>query len=250
MKRLALLCLMLTLASFIAIGQNYPINDLTGAPSSPGTEIRNPGVNRDYTPVNCDDLTQPIAIQVGIASPTPGSPERVGTLNDRIFRDGIPATCPGKAWPGNFGGGPYAYSAIQFSNCSGAPVCITVNVNLDGGSSPCGTNAHGYVYQSPDGSDATPFDPTNIALNFLGDEGSSLSQPFSVSVNPGMFEIVFINNFGVSNCDVSFSITVPPGSEGSIKCSCETVPVSNWALLIGVGSIVIFTVFRFRKSIL
>jgi hypothetical protein len=250
MKSIALLCVTFSLVSLLASAQNYPVNDLTGAPTAPGTEIRNPASNRDYTPANCDDLTIPIAIQVGIASANPGSPERVGTLNDRIFRDAIASTCPGKAWPGSFGGGPYAYSAIQFSNCSGSPVCVTVNVNLDGGSSPCGSNAHGYVYQSADGADATPFDPANIALNFLGDQGSSLTQPFSVTVNPGLFEIVFINNFGISNCDVSFSITVPPGSVGSIKCSCESVPVSNWALLIGVLAIVTFTVFRFRKTIL
>jgi hypothetical protein len=227
------------------------VNDLPGAKETTGTFTWNSSANRDYTAVNCDDLSEIISIKLGQASVSPGSPERVGIQFDRILRNGIPASCPSKVWPGNWDPNTqYGYHTLQFSNCSSEPVCLTINVDVDAGGSPCGVNAHALVYQSVDGTNPEPYDPNNQSANYLGDIGASETRPFSVTVNPGFFEIVFANNFSISNCDVSFSFSVPQEHTGAIKCTCrESVPLHPWTIILGVIFIVIFTVIRIRKSI-
>ena len=250
MKKLFLPLLLPALAIVnIAIAQDsFPVNDLPGAELSSGTTVKSPAAMRDFSPTNCNDLSQNISINLGLASPAPGSTERVGIQFGRIFRDGIPSICPSKAYPGIFNAQvPYGYHAIQFSNCSPVPVCITVNVYTNDGSLPCGTNAHANVYQSADGLDPAPYNPASQGANYLGDIGSSLSQPFSVTVNPGFFEVVFTNTATVSQCEVSFNITVFPEYEGAINCQCNQIPVSNWALILVAIAIVMFTTIRFRR---
>jgi len=244
----------LTVSSSVFGQENYPINDVPGAPVASATTEPQPPSNKDYTVTNCGDLTQDISIVLGVASVSPGSPERVGLQSGRLFRDGIASACPGKAYPGNFNVGTnYGYHAIQFSNVSADPVCITVNVNVDGGAGPCGTNAHAMVYQSANGLDDTPYDPADLGINFLGDIGSSITQPFSVTVNPGFFEIVFSNTTSVSQCDVSFNITTAPGDSGAIQCDptppAPAVPMSSWPLyLVGIA-LVIVTVLGVRRKL-
>lgn len=251
MKKL-FLSLILSALGIISITNaqdSFPINDLPGAQIAPGITITAPQGAREFTATNCNDLTQPISIRLGQPSPDPGSPERVGMQYGRIFRDAIASSCPSKPYPGSFNlGNVYGYHAIQFSNCSGEPVCITVNVNLNSADVACGTNAHGHVYQSSDGLNPAPYDPLNQSVNFLGDLGSSISQPFSVTVNPGFFEVVFTNTAAVSPCELEFSITVPEENAGAINCQCEHVPVSNWALIFGAMAVVVFTVIRARRN--
>lgn len=253
-KRILYLFLFALVMSNIAMGQeNMPINDLPGAKIAPGLTETSPPANRDYTGTNCLDLTQYIEINLGLASPSPGSTERVGIQDGRIFRDGAATTCPSEIYPGIFNvGTSYGYHTIQFSNWSSNPVCITVNVLVDAPST-CGTNAHGLVYQSVDGLNPAPYDPLNQGTNYLGDIGSSMSQPFSVTVNPGYFEIVFTNTGSVSQCEVAFNITVDPADAGSIHCESEPttpVPLSNWPIIFVVGAIVLFTLIRFRKKVI
>lgn len=249
---LSLILGFLTLTN-VAIGQELlPINDLPGATLTSAVTELTPPTSKDYTPTNCDDLSQNISFILGVASTDPGSPERVGVQLGRIWRDGVPSVCPTKAYPGIFNAGTsYGYHAIQFSNVSANPVCITVTAFVDGGTSPCAANAHGIVYQSADGLNQTPYDPANQGANFLGDIGSSVSQPFNVTVNPGYFEIVFTNTFSVSQCEVAFNITVDPGDAGAIQCDPypAAVPMSSWPLVMVVLAIVIFTVFRYRRKL-
>ncbi len=235
--------------SYTANSQTFTPNDVPGGKASPGTGILVPPGTREYSPTNCDDLTQPISIQLGLASGSPGSPERVGIQNSRMFRDGIPSTCAGKPYPDGPYSGTFGYHAIQFSNCSDGPVCITINVYADGGSNPCSTgyNSFTMVYQSPDGLDPEPYDPNDLSVNFIGDVGSSGTETFSVTVDPGFFEVVFTNVYSLSQCDVSFNITVPTGDEGAINCTCAEVPVANWALILGAIAIALLTVIRFRR---
>lgn len=250
---LTLILGMLTVAN-VAFGQELlPINDLPGATLSSTVTEPMPPTSKDYTPTNCDDLSQNISFILGVASSDPGSPERVGIQLGRIFRDGTPSTCPSKVYPGIFNAGTsYGYHAIQFSNVSANPVCITVNAFVDGGTSPCATNAHGMVYQSADGLNPTPYDPANQGTNFLGDIGSSVSQPFSVTVNPGYFEIVFTNTASVSQCEAAFNITVDPGDAGAIQCepNSTAVPMSSWPIAFVVLATVLFTVFRYRRKLI
>ena len=52
------------------------------------------------------------------------------------------------------------------------------------------------------------FDPNNMAANYLGDVGSSVSQPFSFAVPGGQnFVVVAQTNFGPVLCSYSFSLS-------------------------------------------
>ena len=252
MKKLlfGLLLPFLAIVNIANAQETYPVNDLPGAELGPYLTEVTPPSSRDFTPTNCNDLSQDISIVLGVASPDPGSPERVGLQLGRIFRDGTASTCPFKVYPGDFNlGTQYGYHAIQFSNISPDPVCITINVTLNGGASPCATNGHGLVYQSADGLNPAPYDPLNQSANYLGDLGSSVSQPFSVTVNPGFFEVVFTNTSSVSQCDVAFNITVDPADAGKISCQSNPVPISNWAIIFGVIAIAVFTLLRIKRGL-
>jgi hypothetical protein len=96
-----------------------------------------------------------------------------------------------------------------FDNPDGLETCVTVNVNTGA----CGTSVHAFATTGmypPDmgfscdgtGTDGEPF-------TYLGDLGSSLSQPFSFTIPAGVtrWSLVFESNFGPTTCDFSFEIT-------------------------------------------
>ncbi|MBK8626004.1 MAG: hypothetical protein IPN86_10705 [Saprospiraceae bacterium] len=229
MKRFFLYILLplLTVISTVnaQVSGSYPISDKPGDKTQPAT-LSTPTSNvAAFNAANCDDLSLRIDVRIGSASPAPGSIERVGTQSGRIFRDGVASVCPSKAYPGIFNAATtYGYSALQFTNCGSTPVCITINFDPNTGLTPCGTNGHAAVYQSADGMNAAPYNPANQGANYLGDVGSSLTQPYSVTVNPGFFEVVFANNASVAQCDLAFSFTVPAPDIASIKCACPVAP--------------------------
>lgn len=118
----------------------------------------------------------------------------------RLFRDGTPSTCPTKAYPGLFNAATsYAYRTFSYTNQSASATCLTVNFDPNTGGTPCGTNAHASAYLGS-------YDPANQATGFLGDVGSSVTQPFSFTV-PGSakFVIVVTNTSGAATCDFRFS---------------------------------------------
>lgn len=124
------------------------------------------------------------------------------TQDGRIFRDAIASACPSKAYPGIFNvGTTYNYEAFTYTNTSGATACVTVNFNPDtSGASPCTTNAHASAYLNS-------YDPTNQALNYVGDVGSSLAQPFSFDV-PAATDMVLVvsNTSAQAICTFGFEI--------------------------------------------
>jgi hypothetical protein len=113
----------------------------------------------------------------------------------RLFRDGVPSDCVApKAFPGTFGG-PNRYRTFAFTN-GGPETCVTVNLDVG----TCGTDVHLIAYSGP-------FDPNDFSAGYLGDVGSSVTQPFSfvVPVNSPV-TIVAIQNQGLEiDCDFSFS---------------------------------------------
>ena len=125
------------------------------------------------------------------------------TQSGRIFRDGIPSTCEGKAYPGIFNvGTTYNYETYTFPNPGTVDSCVVVSFNPDSGVPvPCATNAHASAYLNS-------YDPANQGNNYLGDVGSSVTQPFSFTVPAGEVFIVQISNTGVQAvCDYSFTVT-------------------------------------------
>jgi hypothetical protein len=171
---------------------------------------------------DCADLTVPVMAQMGLDTEPSTFNVVAGNQDGRIFRDGVATVCPNKAYPGDFNvGTTYNWTGITLYNQNAAATCITVNVDVDSGVTPCGTNGHAQVFQEPGGGNMEPYDPTAQGDNFIGDVGSSVSQPFSVEVEPGFFQVVFTNTSAQDNCDFSFTI-----NEAMIYCE-EQLGVSS-----------------------
>ena len=130
----------------------------------------------------------------------------------RIFRDGVASVCPGKAYPGVFNVGTnYNFETFTFPNTSNAAACVTVNFDPNAGATPCGTNAHASAYIGS-------YDPLNQGTNFVGDVGSSTTQPFSFEV-PASSNLVLAvtNTAGTAICDFSFEV---------VNFPCTNVPLA------------------------
>jgi hypothetical protein len=114
----------------------------------------------------------------------------------RIFRDAIASTCGGKAYPGLFNAGTtYGYTVHGSYGPLTQDTCITINFDVG----TCGTNAHASAYLGG-------YDPNNQAAGYLGDLGSSQSQPFMFTVPAGQsFSIAVTNTSGLASCNYSFS---------------------------------------------
>lgn len=156
-----------------------------------------------------------LAIVVGVAGiaaalavPVALAVTAVGTLNHsdkalghvRLFRDGVPSTCHGKASPGNFDSftDRRVYDKYRFKNTATTGKCAHVFI-VQG----CGTSLHGQAN--------TTFIPTDPAANFLGDAGSSDdTQTFSFPVAAGQsFDVVLGQVFaGNLNCPYVLTVTI------------------------------------------
>ena len=102
------------------------------------------------------------------------------TQSDRLFRSGIPQTCPPSTTCAIFGDPtPRHYDAYPFTNTTGATQCVTVNTDT----ACTGTN---FTFVA---AYLGSFDPNNICTNWIGDSGSSpdvgVPAPFSFNVDNG-----------------------------------------------------------------
>ncbi|MBK7225798.1 MAG: hypothetical protein WAS56_01080 [Saprospiraceae bacterium] len=125
-----------------------------------------------------------------------------GSQTIRLFRNGVAATCPTKACPTPGLAGTFNYDEYHFKNTSSFPICLTVNFTTGA----CGTNVHSMVYLGD-------FNPalltnTDCGPGFLGDIGSSTTQPYSVEIPACTdFSIVNNNTASASTCSYSFRLT-------------------------------------------
>ncbi|MCE2788913.1 MAG: dockerin type I domain-containing protein [Saprospiraceae bacterium] len=237
MKKFPFLTMLLVLLASVQLATAqtgiYSVSDMPDAKDQPALYGNTAPATAAYNVANCSNLSAPVSVRVGVVDPAPGSPMRAGIQQGRIFRDGVAAACPQKTYPGIFNAATnYGYTTVQFVNCGTTPICLTVNFDPNTGATPCGTNAHAAVYQSADGANPTPYNPAAQSVNFIGDVGSSVTQPFAVTIKPGFFEVVFANNASVSQCTAAFSFSAvgcdaPIGfvdpSLANIKCACGTV---------------------------
>jgi len=181
------------------------------------TNVRTGFALRDFT-ASLKSLTSSFDCPSGVIPGTmePSSPTQFG----RIFRDGIPSTCGGKAYPGIFNiGTPYNYEVFGPYGNTGTGTCATVNFDVG----TCGTNAHANAY-------VNGYDPNNQGLNFLGDVGSSVTQPFSFPIPDGLdYYIVVTTTASTVNtaCDFSFEIVDVPCSSGTDLALTKTVQTHN-----------------------
>ncbi|MCB1381376.1 MAG: autotransporter outer membrane beta-barrel domain-containing protein [Notoacmeibacter sp.] len=147
-------------------------------------------------------LAAPVPVMTG---PFTGATQQTG----RIFRDAVPSSCGApKAYPGLFNAATtYNYETQNYiyDQPSG---CVTFYFDPNSGASPCGTNAHLSVY---DGS----YDPNNQGANYLGDVGSSVTQPMSVNLTKGQAVVLVVTNTsGPATCDFTVSADFPSGTAG------------------------------------
>ena len=108
------------------------------------------------------------------------------TQTDRLFRSGIPQTCPASTTCATFGDGlPRHYDSYTFTNTTGATQCVTIDTNT----ACTGTN---FIFT---GAYLGSFDPANICTNWIGDSGSSPNpdQPFQVDVDDGQTLVVVVS---------------------------------------------------------
>jgi len=119
----------------------------------------------------------------------------------RVFRDAIPSSCPGKAYPGIFNPGTqHVYREYAFTNSSSSPACITVHFDPDAGADPCAFGAHANAYLGS-------YDPSNQSAGFLGDVGSSIKDSFSFEVPGGADYLVVVQSTaGAVSCTFEFSL--------------------------------------------
>lgn len=167
------------------------------------------------------------------------------TQSGRIFRDAIPSVCPTKVYPGIFNVGTiYNYEAFTYPNTSGAAACVTVNFDVDSGATPCGTNAHASAYIGS-------YDPNNQAANFVGDVGSSVTQPFSFEV-PANSDLVLVvtNTSAQAVCDFSFEVVNLPCDLAPPVPDWQVIPTADYrgliALAVVLAAVGVFALSRLR----
>ena len=86
------------------------------------------------------------------------------TQTDRLFRSGVPQTCPATTTCATFGDGlPHHYDEYTFTNTTGSTQCVTVDTDT----ACTGTN---FIFIA---AYLGSFDPANICTNWIGDSGSS-----------------------------------------------------------------------------
>ncbi len=174
MKRVALLLVAIAVMSAPSLVL-ASANDVGTNPASTGKPLTG-GVAPDAT-----NACPPAGV---VSTAFTGATSQLG----RIFRDGIASACPSKVYPGIFNAATtYNYEAFTYSN-TGATSCVTINFDPNSGvGTPCGTNAHMSAYLNS-------YNPASQATNFLGDVGSSVTQPFSFDVAGGNDVVLVVTN--------------------------------------------------------
>ncbi len=125
------------------------------------------------------------------------------TQTDRLFRSGIPQTCPATTTCATFGDGlPRHYDSYTFTNTTGATQCVTIDTNT----ACTGTN---FIFT---GAYLGSFDPANICTNWIGDSGFSPNpdQPFQVNVDDGQTFVVVVSEVTPDAGCPGYTLTISP----------------------------------------
>ena len=123
------------------------------------------------------------------------------TQTDRLFRSGIPQTCPASTTCATLGDGlPRHYDEYTFTNTTGVTQCVTVDTNT----ACTGTN---FIFV---GAYLGSFDPANICTNWIGDSGSSPNpdQPFQFDLDDGQTVVVVVSEVTPDAGCAGYTVTV------------------------------------------
>jgi hypothetical protein len=130
-------------------------------------------------------------IQASLGQGSNDWPSQSSTQNGRLLRNGITNECGiFDGCPGTLGTQFQVYDAYTFEDTG----CVTVE--FDTGS--CGTDIFAAAYQGQ-------YNPSQQCGNYLGDIGSSTSQPFSFTTE-GTWTLVVTSVNGPTECDYSFQV--------------------------------------------
>ena len=150
----------------------------------------------------------------GTPTPTPTGTPGGCTINgsidsgdptqiDRLFRSGIPQTCPASTTCAIFGDPtPRHYDSYMFTNTTGATQCVTVDTNT----ACTGTN---FIFIA---AYLGSFDPNNLCTNWIGDSGGSPNpdQPFSFNVDDGQTFVVVVSEVTPEAGCTGYTLTITP----------------------------------------
>lgn len=128
------------------------------------------------------------------------------TEAQRLFRDGTPSTFTApKAFPGTIVEAD-RFKTFSFTNTLAVSTPFTVTVTAPD------NNTFYSVYDSS-------FDPTNLALNYLGDGGLSGPTTFSIFATPNENLVLVLNTVGGVNSTSTFTAGFAPVPEASTTVS-------------------------------
>jgi hypothetical protein len=143
------------------------------------------------------------------------------TQTDRLFRSGIPQTCPPTTTCATFGDGlPHHFDEYTFTNTTGATQCVTVDTDT----ACTGTN---FIFIA---SYLGSFDPANICTNWIGDSGSSpdigVPAPFSFDLDDGQTVVIVVSEVTPDAGCPGYTVTVSGicGGGGSPTPSPTCIP--------------------------
>ena len=141
---------------------------------------------------------------------TPGGCQFTGSIDpsdptqiDRLFRSGIPQTCPASTTCAILGDAiPRHYDEYTFTNTTGATQCVTIDTNT-------GCTGTNFIFI---GAYLGSFDPNNICTNWIGDSGGSPNpdQPFQFNLDNGQTFVVVVSEVDPEAGCPSYTVTVTP----------------------------------------
>jgi len=125
------------------------------------------------------------------------------TQTDRLFRSGVPQTCPPTTTCATFGDGlPHHYDEYTFTNTTGSTQCVTVDTDT----ACTGTN---FIFIA---SYLGSFDPANICTNWIGDSGSSpdigVPAPFQFDLDDGQTVVIVVSEVTPDAGCAGYTVTV------------------------------------------
>ena len=166
-------------------------------------------VNAGNWLANCQGGT-PTPTATATPTGTPGGCTINGSIDsgdptqiDRLFRSGIPQTCPASTTCAIFGDPtPRHYDSYMFTNTTGATQCVTVDTNT----ACTGTN---FIFIA---AYLGSFDPNNLCTNWIGDSGGSPNpdQPFSFNVDDGQTFVVVVSEVTPEAGCTGYTLTITP----------------------------------------
>ena len=141
----------------------------------------------------CNFIGAPLATTGDIS---PADPDQTS----RLFRDGRGSTCQSLR-PATTSGGTYDFDQYTFTNDTGGPICVFVDLDASG----CGVATNQISMAAYLGS----YNPAAITTNIIGDPGLSTGQNFansmSFSVPAGGTYVIVVHNLNAGTSCASYT---------------------------------------------